>query len=87
MRNEVSQLSKEIYTMVKSMNVRNGRKLVVSYPVGGNRNILKVRDGKILRKGVSVNGQYVVLQYTDKGFNRIASLSCVKMVNPVIFTR
>lgn len=72
---------------MKTLNVRNGRKLVVSYPVGGNRNILKVRDGKILRKGVSVNGQYVVLQYTDKGFNRIATLSCVKMVNPVIFTR
>lgn len=73
--------------MLKSINVRNGRKLVVSYPVGGNRNVLKVRDGKIIRQGVSVNGQYVVLQYTDKGFNRIASLSCVKMVNPVIFTR
>lgn len=73
--------------MLKSINVRNGRKLVVSYPVGGNRNILKVRDGKIIRQGVSVNGQYVVLQYADKGFNRIASLSCVKMVNPVIFTR
>ena len=73
--------------MLKSINVRNGRKLVVSYPVGGNRNILTVRDGKIIRQGVSVNGQYVVLQYTDKGFNRIASLSCVKMVNPVIFTR
>lgn len=73
--------------MLKSMNVRDGRKLVVSYPVGGNRNILKVRDGKIIRQGVSVNGQYIVLQYTDKGFNRIASLSCVKMVNPVIFTR
>lgn len=73
--------------MIKSMNVRDGRKLVVSYPVGGNRNILKTRDGKIIRQGFSVNGQYVVLQYTDKGFNRIASLSCVKMVNPVIFTR
>jgi hypothetical protein len=72
---------------MKTLNVRNGRKLVVSYPVGGNRNILKVRDGKILRKGVSANGQYVVLQYADKGFNRIATLSCVKMVNPVIFTR
>lgn len=87
MRNETSKLSKEIYNMLKSMNVRNGRKLVVSYPVGGNRNILKTRDGKIIRQGVSANGQYVVLQYTDKGFNRIASLSCVKMVNPVIFTR
>jgi len=74
--------------MLKSINVRNGRKLVVSYPVGGNRNILKTRDGKIIRQGVSANGgQYVVLQYTDKGFNRIASLSCVKMVNPVIFTK
>jgi len=48
--------------MLKSMNVRNGRKLVVSYPVGGNRNILKTRDGKIIRQGVSANGQYVVLQ-------------------------
>lgn len=73
--------------MIKSINVRNGRKLVVSYPIGGNRNILKVRDGKILRQGVSSNGQYVVLQYNDKGLNRIASLSCVKMVNPVIFTK
>ena len=72
---------------MKTFNVRNGRKLVVSYPVGGNRNILKVRDGKIIRKGVSVNGQYVVLQYNDKGFNRIATLSCVKMVNPIIFTK
>lgn len=73
--------------MLKSMNVRNGRKLVVSYPVGGNRNILKTREGKIIRQGVSANGQYIVLQYTDKEFTRIASLSCVKMVNPVIFTK
>ena len=73
--------------MTNALQVRNGRRLVVSYPVGGNRNILKVRDGKIIRKGVSANGQYVVLQYTDKGLNRIASLSCVKMVNPIIFTK
>lgn len=73
--------------MTNALQVRNGRRLVVSYPVGGNRNILKTRDGKILRKGVSVNGQYVVLQYRDKGFNRVATLSAVKMVNPVIFTK
>ena len=73
--------------MTNVLRVRNGRRLVVSYPVGGNRNILKVRDGKILRKGVSANGQYVLMQYTDKGFNRIATLSTVKMINPVIFTK
>ena len=73
--------------MTNALQVRNGRRLVVSYPVGGNRNILKVRDGKILRKGVSVNGQYVLMQYTDKGKNRIATLSAVKMINPVIFTK
>lgn len=73
--------------MTNVLQVRNGRRLVVSYPVGGNRNILKVRDGKILRKGVSANGQYVLMQYTDKGFNRIATLSTVKMINPVIFTK
>jgi len=73
--------------MTNTLQVRNGRRLVVSYPVGGNRNILKVRDGKILRKGVSANGQYVLMQYTDKGANRIATLSTVKMINPVIFTK
>lgn len=73
--------------MTNALQVRNGRRLIVSYPVGGNRNILKVRDGKILRKGKSVNGQYVVMQYTDKGMNRIATLSTVKMINPVIFTK
>lgn len=73
--------------MTNALQVRNGRRLVVSYPVGGNRNILKVRDGKILRKGVSANGQYILMQYTDKGRNRIATLSAVKMINPVIFTK
>ena len=73
--------------MKNAIQVRNGRRLVVSYPVGGNRNILKTRDGKIIRKGKSTNGQYVVLQYTDKGFNRVASLSVVKMVNPIIFKK
>lgn len=73
--------------MTNALQVRNGRRLVVSYPVGGNRNILKVRDGKILRKGVSANGQYVLMQYSDKGRNRIATLSAVKMINPVIFTK
>ena len=73
--------------MTNALKVRNGRRLVVSYPVGGNRNILKVRDGKILRKGVSANGQYVLMQYSDKGRNRIATLSAVKMINPVIFTK
>jgi hypothetical protein len=46
--NEVTK-SKEI-DMKNAIGVRNGRRLVVSYPVGGNRNILKTRDGKILRK-------------------------------------
>ena len=73
--------------MTNALQVRNGRRLVVSYPVGGNRNILKVRDGKILRKGVSANGQYILMQYSDKGRNRIATLSAVKMINPVIFTK
>ena len=73
--------------MTNALQVRNGRRLVVSYPVGGNRNILKVRDGKILRKGVSANGQYILMQYTDKGRNRIATLSAVKMINPVVFTK
>lgn len=73
--------------MTNALQVRNGRRLVVSYPVGGNRNILKVRDGKILRKGKSANGQYVLMQYTDNGRNRIATLSTVKMINPVIFTK
>lgn len=73
--------------MTNALQVRNGRRLVVSYPVGGNRNILKTRDGKILRKGKSANGQYVLMQYTDKGRNRIATLSTVKMINPVIFTK
>ena len=73
--------------MMNALQVRNGRRLVVSYPVGGNRNILKVRDGKILRKGVSINGQYVLMQYNDKGKNRIATLSTVKMINPVIFKK
>lgn len=70
--------------MTNALQFRNGRRLVVSYPIGGNRNILKKRDGKILRRGVSVNGQYIVLQYRDKGFNRIATLSAVKMFNPKI---
>ena len=73
--------------MTNALQVRNGRRLIVSYPVGGNRNILKTRDGKILRKGKSANGQYVLMQYTDKGRNRIATLSTVKMINPVIFTK
>jgi hypothetical protein len=73
--------------MTNALQVRNGRRLVVSYPVGGNRNVLKVRDGKILRKGKSANGQYILMQYTDKGRNRIATLSAVKMINPVIFTK
>lgn len=73
--------------MTNALQVRNGRRLIVSYPVGGNRNVLKVRDGKILRKGKSANGQYILMQYTDKGRNRIATLSAVKMINPVIFTK
>jgi len=73
--------------MTNALQVRNGRRLVVSYPVGGNRNVLKTRDGKILRKGKSANGQYILMQYTDKGRNRIATLSAVKMINPVIFTK
>ena len=73
--------------MTNALQVRNGRRLVVSYPVGGNRNVLKVRDGKILRKGKSANGQYILMQYPDKGRNRIATLSAVKMINPVIFTK
>ena len=73
--------------MTNALQVRNGRRLVVSYPVGGNRNVLKTRDGKILRKGKSANGQYILMQYTDKGRNRIATLSAVKMINPVVFTK
>ena len=73
--------------MTNALQVRNGRRLIVSYPVGGNRNVLKTRDGKILRKGKSANGQYILMQYTDKGRNRIATLSAVKMINPVIFTK
>ena len=73
--------------MTNALQVRNGRRLIVSYPVGGNRNVLKTRDGKILRKGKSANGQYILMQYTDKGRNRIATLSAVKMINPVVFTK
>ena len=66
-----------------------GREFQVAYPMGGNRNILKMReDGKILKAAINRRGNgYVLIKYVDgvKG-HRIANLSTAKMINPIVFS-
>ena len=59
---------------------RNGRKIDVLYPQGGNKNILRKVDGVKLRSGTGPNGKFITVQETN---GQIRSLTLSKVVSPL----
>ena len=57
---------------------RNGRKINVLYPQGGNKNILRTVSGTKLRSGTGPNGKFITVQ-EDNG--QIRSLTLSKVVS------
>lgn len=56
---------------------RNGRKINVLYPQGGNKNVLRTVSGTKLRSGTGPNGKFITVQ-EDNG--QIRSLTLSKVV-------
>jgi hypothetical protein len=57
---------------------RNGRKINVLYPQGGNKNVLRTVSGTKLRSGTGPNGKFITVQ-EDNG--QIRSLTLSKVVS------
>ena len=57
---------------------RNGRKINVLYPQGGNKNVLRTVSGTKLRSGTGPNGKFITVQ-EDNG--QIRSLTLSKIVS------
>jgi hypothetical protein len=56
---------------------RNGRKINVLYPQGGNKNVLRTVSGTKLRSGTGPKGKFITVQ-EDNG--QIRSLTLSKVV-------
>ena len=56
---------------------RNGRKINVLYPQGGNKNVLRTVNGIKLRSGTGPKGKFITVQ-EDNG--QIRSLTLSKVV-------
>jgi hypothetical protein len=57
---------------------RNGRKINVLYPTGGNKNVLRSVNGIKLKSGTGQNGKYITVQETN---GQIRSLTLSKVVS------
>jgi hypothetical protein len=57
---------------------RNGRKINVLYPQGGNKNVLRTVSGTKIRSGTGPNGKFITVQ-EDNG--QIRSLTLSKVVS------
>jgi len=57
---------------------RNGRKINVLYPAGGNKNVLRSVNGIKLKSGTGRNGKYITVQETN---GQIRSLTLSKVVS------
>ena len=57
---------------------RNGRKINVLYPVGGNSNVLRSVSGVKLRSGTGPKGKFITVQETN---GQIRSLTLSKIVS------
>ena len=64
--------------MVDLSKKRNGRKINVLYPQGGNKNVLRAVSGTKLRSGTGPNGKFITVQ-EDNG--QIRSLTLSKVVS------
>lgn len=64
--------------MVDLSKKRNGRKINVLYPQGGNKNVLRSVNGIKLRSGTGPNGKFITVQETD---GKIRSLTLSKVVS------
>ena len=63
--------------MVDLSKKRNGRKINVLYPAGGNKNVLRSVNGIKLKSGTGRNGKYSTVQETN---GQIRSLTLSKVV-------
>jgi len=63
--------------MVDLSKKRNGRKINVLYPAGGNKNVLRSVNGIKLKSGTGQNGKFITVQ-EDNG--QIRSLTLSKVV-------
>ena len=57
---------------------RNGRKINVLYPQGGNKNVLRTVSGTKLRSGTGPNGKFITVQENN---GQIRSLTLSKVVS------
>jgi hypothetical protein len=64
--------------MVDLSKKRNGRKINVLYPAGGNKNVLRSVNGIKLKSGTGRNGKYITVQETN---GQIRSLTLSKVVS------
>ena len=64
--------------MVDLSKKRNGRKINVLYPAGGNKNVLRSVNGIKLKSGTGRNGKYITVQENN---GQIRSLTLSKVVS------
>ena len=64
--------------MIDLSKKRNGRKINVLYPAGGNKNVLRSVNGVKLKSGTGRNGKYITVQETN---GQIRSLTLSKVVS------
>ena len=64
--------------MVDLSKKRNGRKINVLYPAGGNKNVLRSVNVIKLKSGTGRNGKYITVQETN---GQIRSLTLSKVVS------
>ena len=64
--------------MVDLSKKRNGRKINVLYPAGGNKNVLRSVNGIKLKSETGRNGKYITVQETN---GQIRSLTLSKVVS------
>ena len=64
--------------MVDLSKKRNGRKINVLYPAGGNKNVLRSVNGSKLKSGTGQSGKYITVQETN---GQIRSLTLSKVVS------
>ena len=64
--------------MVDLSKKRNGRKINVLYPAGGNKNVLRSVNGIKLKSGTGQNGKYITVQETN---GQIRPLTLSKVVS------
>ena len=64
--------------MIDLSKKRNGRKINVLYPAGGNKNVLRSVNGIKLKSGTGRNGKYITVQETN---GQIRSLTLSKVVS------